>query len=85
MDKITIYNFINMTEKLGGDLWNKYKFAAIVFSNHPEIKEFEYCLGSGLWCDIYYTDSKGNKKTHSIYESMKYKSKKEILDERGLC
>lgn len=84
-DSLTFSDFLKLKETLGGDLWNKYKFAAIAFSNSPaDTVEIRFVLGTGLWCDITAVSAQGDEKEIRIYDHTSYLSKKEILEKKGV-
>ena len=71
---VTLEEFKEMKEVLGGDLWNKYKLCKIAFKKYPQAVEIEYSIGTGLWVDIRYKTADGENKTGTVYDGDDHRS-----------
>lgn len=74
MKIVTLEEFKEMKEVLGGDLWNQHKLCRIAFKKYPQAVEIEYSIGTGLWVDIRYKTADGEQKLGTVYDGDDHRS-----------
>lgn len=69
MTTITRKQFDSMPQQNGGDLWNQNKLARLAFKKIPDAQKISYSIGTGLWVEVSYETSTGEKKQGTVYDS----------------